>query len=320
MDLLTHVLCGYLISYWASGTPLNIYIVFGTLAALVPDADVLLSPLVSRLPLAGHHGITHTVIFVILFSTLVYALLSLFMGISDPKLLLLMYLTGLAHILGDFIGTGSVNPLYPLKKRPSKLNLEVGASPVLAVYSLASLAFLAAINLNIIDTIDMWTASLVIAGAFVANLAVRVAMKLYFSRKAENRGFSAIPTIAPHRWRFARRTDTDREIAVEIKTALGIERYPISREERPGFKSCEDLVFTYWLSQVQSRLAIFDYPYYRIDCNGGSMKIVWMTVEMGEVMRVRVDILNGHPQVRADFDRSIANYLDDLKMPAGSDR
>lgn len=312
MDILTHLLSGYLISYWASGSPLNIYVLFGTLMAVVPDVDVLLAPLERRLPLASHHGITHLFIFLIVLSTIIYILLDLFLGFSDPKLLLLMCLTGSVHVLEDFTGTGAVYLHFPFNKNQSKLNLEVGASPVLAVYSLAAIALLLAINLNIINFIDMWTASILVAAIFLANLAVRVVLKSYFARKPENRGFSALPTINPYRWRFARRTKSDWEIAVEIKTGHGLRSFVIPKKRRERFESCEDLVHTYWLPQVQSRLGIFDYPYYQIDCIGGKKEIVWRTVEMGRVMEVKAAIVDGRPEVRTEFDRSLANYLDDL--------
>jgi membrane-bound metal-dependent hydrolase YbcI (DUF457 family) len=315
MDILTHLLSGYLISYWASGSPFDIYIIFGTMMAAVPDVDVLLAPLRRRLPLplTGHHGATHLFIFVILFSTIIYILLNQFFGISDLKLLLLMCLTGSVHILEDFIGTGAVYLLYPYKKKQSKLNLEVGASPVLAVYSLSAIALLLAINLNIITFIDMWTASILVAGIFVANLAIRATLKHHFSHKAENQGFSALPTIIPYRWKFARRTESEHEIAVEIKYSQGIRRYVIPKSRREKFETCEDLVYTYWLPQVQAKLEIFDYPYYQIECGRGKMEIIWRSAEMGRVMEVKVTIVNGSPEVKTDFNRSLANYIDDLK-------
>jgi membrane-bound metal-dependent hydrolase YbcI (DUF457 family) len=314
MDILTHLLSGYLISYWVSGSPLNIYVLFGTLMAVVPDVDVLLAPLERKLPLVGHHGITHLFVFLIILSTIIYILLSLFLGISDPKLLLLMYLTGSVHVLEDFIGTGAVYLHYPFKKNQSKLNLEVGASPVLAVYSLAAITLLLAINMNIINFIDMWTASVLVAAIFLANLAIRVVLKSYFARKPENRGFSALPTINPCKWRFARRTESDQEIAVEIKTGHGVRSFAIPKKRRERFEicGCKDLVYTYWLPQVQSKLGIFDYPYYQIDCTKGKTEIVWRTAEMGRVMEVRVAMADGCTEVRTEFDRSMANYLDDL--------
>lgn len=329
MDIFTHLLSGYLVSYWASlssasGSPNDLYVIFGTFMAVAPDIDVFLKPVWGRQPHTGHHGITHMFIFIIVFPTIIYAALAVLLNFSDPGLLLLMYLTGSMHLFWDFVGTGGVRPFYPYQKKYSKLNLEVGANPLLGVYSLLSLIFLLALHFKFIGFVDLKTASFLVGAGYLLDLGLRAALKSYYSRKLENRGFTALPTLVPFRWRFAKREETEDEIEVVLKTNRSPCRYSIPKGRLPGVKNCSDLTSTYWLHQVQERLRIFDYPYYRIDCSGdergsgdnrdsgGKREITWNAAEMGRVMDVKVICTGDNLVVRTEFRRSLENYWDDL--------
>jgi membrane-bound metal-dependent hydrolase YbcI (DUF457 family) len=317
MDIFTHILSGYLVSYWSSlffagGFSSELYVVLGTFMAVIPDMDMFLKPFWGRRPNTSHHGITHMFSFIIIISTIIYISLAVLLGIQDPGLLLLMYLTGSMHLLWDFVGTGGVRPFYPFQKRYLKLNLEVGANPLLGIYSLLSMLFLLAIHLGLIDFMDFHKATLIIGAGYPLDLGARAALRYYFSRRPENREFTALPTLAPFRWRFARRVETDGEIETILKTNQGPRSYKIPKAsigEEPGNP---DLTSTYWLHQVRERLQIFNYPYYRIDCTGGQMRIIWNAAEMGRVMDVSVTCEGGQFAVNTEFHRSFKNYWDDL--------
>ncbi|MCI4329930.1 MAG: metal-dependent hydrolase, partial [Thermoplasmata archaeon] len=62
MDLFTHVVFAYLLSFVIWGPAAPQYIAAGALAGGLPDADALLFPLARRFPLLEHHGITHSIL------------------------------------------------------------------------------------------------------------------------------------------------------------------------------------------------------------------------------------------------------------------
>ncbi len=317
MDIFTHLLSGYLVSYWASdpsinGSPDNLYLILGTFMAIFPDIDVFLKPIWGRLPHVMHHGIIHSIPFIIISSTIIYSIITAISGFQDYRLLLLMYLTGCVHLFWDFVGTGGVRPFYPFQKSYARLNLEVGANPLLGIYSLLSFVFLLAISLKIIDFVDLITASLLVGAGYILDLGLRAALKSYCSSKPENLGYIALPTIAPNRWRFAKRNETKDGIEVILKTRHGPSRYFIPKANPKNAESCKDLASTYWLSQVQERVRIFNYPYYRINCCGNKKGITWNAAEMGRVMDVIVNCEGDRFAVTIEFQRSMRNYWDDL--------
>ena len=59
MDLFTHVLIAYLLTFGLTG-PNPSYLAAGALAGGLPDADALFFPLARRFPILRHHGITHS--------------------------------------------------------------------------------------------------------------------------------------------------------------------------------------------------------------------------------------------------------------------
>jgi hypothetical protein len=66
----------------------------GTLMNIVPDFNFLLFPLWKRFPFTWHHGISHTLAFILVVSALAYFALPKMTTISDTMLFLIMLLTG----------------------------------------------------------------------------------------------------------------------------------------------------------------------------------------------------------------------------------
>lgn len=287
MDFFTHILIGFIISSWASGSFGNSYVLFGTLLAALPDFDVLLYPFWRSHPLTRHHGMTHIFIFIVAASAIIYAGLALFAGISDIRLFLLMCLTGSSHIAGDFVTNWGVSPVYPLRKRYAKLNLDVAVNPFLILFTFASFLFVALVwSGNIPLRADQ--ASTLLAAVYLAYFGSRAALKYYYASRPENRGFTALPTFLPHRWRFAKRTESEEEIRVTLLDSPAVE-YVIPKSHAEAIKDCLDLVKTYWLDGVQAHLRVFSYPYFRLDCQDGRRAITWFAAEMGEDMAVLVE-------------------------------
>ncbi len=286
MDFFTHLMIGFLISSIASGSFDNIYVLFGTLLAALPDFDVFLAPLWRSHPLTRHHGMTHMLLFIVAASALLYAGLALFAGISDFRLFLLMCLTGSSHIAGDFITNWGVSPVYPLAKKYVKLNLDIAVNPFLLSFTFASFLFLALVWTGHIPMQSMQASSM-LAAIYLAYFGMRAACKYHYTRRPENRGFTALPTIHPHKWMFAKRIEDNHEIKVILKDSPA-EEYVIPKGDCSQIRNCQDLVKTYWHPEVQAHLRVFSYPYYRLDCQDGHRAINWFSAEMGENLAVHV--------------------------------
>lgn len=289
MDFFTHLMIGFLISSWLGGSFSNQYVVLGTLMAALPDFDVFLYPLWKGIPITRHHGITHTAVFVVAASVTLFAAYGAFTSIADTRLLMVMVLGGFSHILCDFITNWGVAPLYPFGKGYSKLNLEMSINPYLALFFFPGVMLLDAARLDYLGPFGLKGASIVLGLAYLGYFVSRAGFCIYYTKRPENEGFSALPTLSPFKWKFAKRIETDCEIKVLLKSNPRTRTYVITKGEPKGITKCQDLVSTYWLGKVQDYMRVFEYPYYETDCRDGRMKITWRSAEMGELLSVHVE-------------------------------
>ncbi|MFB3765403.1 MAG: metal-dependent hydrolase [Methanotrichaceae archaeon] len=306
MDFFTHLMIGFIISTLASGSFHNNYVIFGTLMAGLPDFDVFLYPLWKRLPITRHHGLTHMMVFIVTASALIDILFAGFTGSA----FLLMCLTGMSHIFGDFITTWGVSPFYPLTKKYTKLNLDMAVNPYLILYFFAGVLFLAMVMSGRIPLSDIQASSL-LGLTYVAYFAARAILKLYYTGRPENRGFAALPTFSPAQWKFVKRIDTDNEIKIAIKNNR-LQEYVIPKKVIKEINTCNDLVSTYWHPEVQEYMRVFSYPYYTTDCKDGKFEIAWHSAEAGDNIQINVRY-DGDFKVDYEFKRTLRGLRKDKK-------
>jgi len=288
MDFFTHLLIGLIIGSLADGSNINIYIVLAIFMSLLPDLDFLLAPLWNRFPFTGHHGITHTLIFIIAASALIYTSMFVLAEESDIRLILVMFLAGSSHILGDLLGTGGVPLFYPFSRRYFKLNVDLGINPLLTIYSFIGTALLSTASLGFLSFIDARGVAIILGSVFILYYASRAVLKIREERAEVNMGFVALPTIWPYRWKFARRTETPEAIVIDLKTSKGLKTYRIPKDRQDKIERCEDLAYTYWSPMVQGEMRFFEYPCYRTICQGDRMEIIWNSAEAGKVIEIKV--------------------------------
>lgn len=307
MDFFTHLMIGFLISSWISGSFFHgAYMALGTLMAGISDFDILLYPLWKRFPILGHHGLTHMLAFILISALIIFSAYTAFSGTFDPMLLLVMVLAGSSHILGDFLTNWGVPPFYPLTRRYYKINLDVAVNPLVLAYFFIGCSFLYLVSQGYVS-MSPKGASETLGATYLAYLIFRAVFKLYYLKKPENKGFSALPTLLPWRWRLVRRAETDEAILITLRRSQentciipkGAPEYPEYILDR--IKSCEDLVYTYWLPEVQEFMRVFEYPYYDIDCSDEKREISWHSAEMGDDMNVVVRIDDCGVDVKATF-------------------
>jgi membrane-bound metal-dependent hydrolase YbcI (DUF457 family) len=294
---------GLIVASLADGPNLYLYLALGAFMSLLPDLDFLMFPLWKRFSFAGHHGITHTPIFVFAASAIIYASLYVIPKISDIGMLLVILLIGALHVLGDYLGTGGVPLLYPFTRRSFKLNIDLSINPLLALFSIAGMVVLIRAYLNYPYFPNVRRVTILLGSAFIFYYSARVALKLYQERKPENKGFSAMPTINPFRWEYAKRMETKDAIEISLKTKEEVKTFtiPKAKDKWKKIERCEDLVYTYWHPLVQREMHFFEYPCYRLACRKGRMEIVWNSVEAGEAIEVQVTIENGNLKVNNRF-------------------
>ncbi|MFB3765636.1 MAG: metal-dependent hydrolase [Methanotrichaceae archaeon] len=291
MDFFTHILIGLIIGSSADGSNPNIYIASGIFMSLLPDFDFLMAPLWKRLPFTGHHGITHTLVFIIAASVLIFGAISfLFVPAEslDTRLLMVIFLAGSSHLLGDLLGTGGVPLFYPLSEKYYKLNIDLGINPLLMFFSFTGIILLSFAYLDILPFADAGSVAMLLGSIFVIYYPSRVALKIREEMAKENKGFVALPTIKPYRWKFAKRTETPEAIEIAIKTSMGVETCRIPKDRRDKIERCEDLAYTYWHPMVQGEMRFFEYPYYKTNCEDGKMEITWNSAEAGKFIEIKV--------------------------------
>ncbi len=294
MDFFAHLLIGIIVAFLADGTNFTLYLALCVLVSELPDIDFILFPFWKKYPILGHHGITHTPIFIFIVCFLIYGVLSIFTRISDLDLLLVMLITGFLHLLCDFLGTGGVPLFYPFRTKYYKLNIDLGIDPLLTMFSLAGIIILFKTYLSDPNIFDMKNINLFFAFIFVFYYSGRAFIKLKEERKPENIGFKALPTSNPFRWKFARRKETIDAIEISLKTKDGIKMFIIPKDKHKKIEQCKDLVYSFWHPMVQGEMRFFEYPCYKLLCQDDNLEIIWNSAEAGKVMDIKVSIKNGH--------------------------
>jgi membrane-bound metal-dependent hydrolase YbcI (DUF457 family) len=141
MDLFTHVIFGYLISYGIVGFQPQ-YLAAGALAGGLPDADILFFPIARRFPILRHHGITHS-IFGVTLVALAGAYVGPMIAAGSPWVyFLVMWAAGMGHVLCDAFTQFSVAPLLPFSDRPLEIDADRAINFVTLAASIVALFLL----------------------------------------------------------------------------------------------------------------------------------------------------------------------------------
>jgi len=201
MDLLTHVLVAYLLTYGLVGLQPQ-YLAAGALAGGIPDADALLFPLARRFPILRHHGITHSLLGVTVVA-LVGALVAPMILAGTPIVyFVVMEVGGCAHILQDGFTQFSVPPLMPFSDKRLQLDADRAINFVTLIVSAIGFYVLLVVERNHV-AISVYDATLwVLTAFFVAYFGIRLAGRLAIGRHRVLLGERAqpVPSTNPFSW------------------------------------------------------------------------------------------------------------------------
>ncbi len=203
MDLFTHVIFAYLLSFviWGPGAPQ--YIAAGALAGGLPDGDILLFPLTRWFPRLHHRGIVHTILGVTLIAIIgsfLVPYLPYFTHASTWLYFVAMEIGGLSHLALDGFTNYAVAPLEPFSRKILKLDADLAVNLVTIVLTAGTLVVLVAEHGTVAFNVWVETVWILIA-IYGGYLVVRGAARWRAGLARKREGFTAVlPSASPWTW------------------------------------------------------------------------------------------------------------------------
>jgi membrane-bound metal-dependent hydrolase YbcI (DUF457 family) len=325
VDLFTHVLLAYLLTYGVVG-PNPTYLAAGALAGGLPDADVLFFPISRRFPILRHHGITHS-IFGVTVVAVAGAIVAPMLAPGSPLIyFVVMEGGGLAHVLGDGFTHFSVPPLLPFSNAPLELDADRAINFLTLGVSVVSFYLLIGVERNHVPF--AWYALTVygLMAFYATYIAVRLAGRLLITRHRAALAPNAvpIPTGNPFSWLLLaeqRGPDRIRTTWAKYQLGRGLVAGPYSVEattrasphaEVAPRSAAEALDWSYPLAARASRMMQDTYHFGEaFERDGGDWEAVWYSLEFtsfGRAMAVRVRFphLGGAPVVKNAFYKPVS--------------
>ncbi len=322
MDLFTHVLVAYLVTFGIVGAAPS-YLAAGALAGGLPDADALFFPLAKRFPILRHHGITHSLLGVTIVAV-AGALIAPHLAPGSPIVyFVVMMAGGCAHILQDGFTNFAVPPLLPFSKELFHLDADRAINFGTMAVSIVSFYLLLGIERNhVAFSIYLATVYALIA-FFAAYFALRLAGRAAVGRRLAGTGFSAVlPTGSPFAWIVL----SEENIADRVRTRWA--RYVLGRGivdgphavEAPVVppphtgaprSAAEALDWSYGLARAASGVIASTYHFGEAFLSAaGEWVAVWYSLEFtalgrASAVRVRFPPGGGPPVVKSAFYRPI---------------
>jgi membrane-bound metal-dependent hydrolase YbcI (DUF457 family) len=320
VDLLTHVLTAYLLTYGIVGFQPS-YLAAGALAGGLPDADILFWPLARRWPILRHHGITHSILGVSVVALVGGLLIAPRLAPGSPLVyFLIMWAGGLLHVAEDGFTNFSVPPFLPFSDRQLELDADRAVNLVTLVLSAASFYLLLGVERNRV-AFGVYLATLdVLAVVFVAYFAVRLAGRFAAGRRARALGYALpLPTDNPFVWLLLSEEKSGGRMRTRFARyvfGLGVTGGPFSVDvpmEPDGSTGAvastqEALARSYPIARHRSSLLDGTYHFGEVRPAGpGAWSVTWYSLEMslaGRAVGVRVDLSqDGRATARRAFYR-----------------
>lgn len=322
MDLLTHVLFAYLLTFGIVGFQPQ-YLAAGALAGGLPDADALFFLVARRLPLLRHRGITHSFLGVTVIAV-GGALVGPLIAPGSPFVyFVVMEIGGVSHILLDGFTNFAVPPLLPFSEKLLRLDADRAVNLFMTGFSAISFYLLLGIERNhVAFTLYLGTVY-ALSIYFVIYLAVRAAGRYRIGRLASTVGPNAavIPTTNPFVWGLIS------EVVADGRTRTTWARYAFGRGLVAGpytvdaplelpvhvgapRSANEAIEWSYALARSASRAVRDTYHFGEAFETDGAWTAVWYSLEYSAFgrcagVRVRFPADGAAPIVKSAFYRPI---------------
>ncbi len=321
MDLLTHVLVAYLITYGIVGFHPQ-YLAAGALAGGLPDADALFFPLARRFPILRHHGITHSLLGV----TIIAGVGCLIAPVLAPGSILIYFVVleigGASHILEDGFTQFAVPPLAPFSDARLQMDADRAINLVTLVVSAVGFYVLLGVERNHV-AFAIYTLTLyVLVAFFVAYFAIRLAGRLAIGRriKATRAYQQIVPTSNPFTWLLLSEVNADGRVRttwarytfgrgiVEGPHSVEGPTQPVPHSGAPQTER-DALEWSYPLARRASRVIEMTYHFGEAFRDAaGEWVAVWYSLEFtmfgrSAGVRVRFPLDGAPPEVKSTFYR-----------------
>ncbi len=217
MDLITHVLIAYAVSFVIFGKNATVYIAAAALAGGLPDADILFIPLYKYVPALRHHGITHSITGITIIAVVGGFLATLIVRGNYFLFLLAMEIGGLLHIALDGFTNFSVPPLSPFSAKRLHANADVAVNFMVMFPSIGGFFLLLYEKGNVATSV--WTYTVwIMLGLYVSYILIRGVSKIFVNRiKRKGKYTDVVPTTNPFRWIFIREKTSSIEYSINYR-------------------------------------------------------------------------------------------------------
>lgn len=321
MDLFSHVLVAYLLTYGLVGLQPQ-YLAAGALAGGLPDADALFFPLSRRFPILRHHGITHSLVGVSVVASVGAFVAPMILPGSPLVYFVVMELGGIAHILQDGFTQFYVPPLMPFSDKRLQLDADRAINFATLVVSVVAFYLLLGVERNHVALSIYVTTLWILAGFFVAYFSVRLAGRAAIGRHRMLFGDRAqpVPTSNPFSWLLLSEHLHDgrmRTTWARYVLGWGITDGPhsvdgpLENSPHPGAptSASEALEWSYPLARKESRVIETTYHFGEaFQEAAGTWVAVWYSLEFtmfgrSPGVRVRFPTQGGPVEVHSTFYR-----------------
>jgi membrane-bound metal-dependent hydrolase YbcI (DUF457 family) len=220
LDLFTHVIFAYLLSFIIWGPAAPQYIAAGALAGGLPDADILLFPLTRWFPSLHHRGTVHTIVGVTVIAavgSLLVPYLPYFTHASTLLYFVAMEIGGLSHLALDAFTNYSVRPLLPFSGRAFRLNADVAVSLVTMVLTGFTLVVLILEHGTV--PFGVWEETAwILVGVYGGYLLLRSVARWRAGILRRKFGFAEVlPSTSPWRWLLLEESDTPERYHIRFR-------------------------------------------------------------------------------------------------------
>lgn len=321
MDLFTHVIFAYLLSFVIWGPAAPQYIAAGAFAGGLPDADILLFPLTRWFPALHHRGIVHSVLGVTVIAAVgafLVPFLPYFTHASTLLYFVAMEIGGLTHLVLDGFTNYAVTPLAPFSRRILRMDADTAVN--LTTLGLTAVSMGALIYEHGRVAFSVWTETAwILIAVYGGYLLLRGLARWRAGAVARREGFSSVEaTSNPWVWLLADEQDTPELYRIRYRSLrLGHAPEPDERRMQvakttpssgPVDSAQAALDRTYAAAMEKNRWLRSRYHFGEAVPSGSVFRVFWYVVGMGGNGRAigvhgEIDRATGAMQLKSGFFR-----------------
>lgn len=298
MDLFTHVIFAYLLSFIIWGPAAPQYIAAGALAGGLPDADILLFPLTRWFPALHHRGIVHSVVGVTVIAAVgafLVPFLPYFTHASTLLYFVAMEVGGLSHLVLDGFTNYAVRPLAPFSRRMLRLEADTAVNVTTLGVTAATMGVLIYEHGRV--PFNVWTFTVwVLIAVYGGYLLMRSLARWRAGAHARREGFTSVqPTSSPWVWLLANEVDTPDQYQIRYRSlrlghgasqegrSLTVRK--VEAEGGPVDSPQAALDRTYVAAMAKNRWLRSRFHFGEAVAEGNVFRVFWYVVEAGRFGR-----------------------------------